>query len=184
MAGQVKKLDSQKLSVGSYVSRISYMRVVGVSGNNIEVENKDGFRWTIAKSILEAEATASDQFTEVRKVSRTELARVFEQDVRDTVFSVTFTKLPDPSDQDKILTEADVSTPAKRKRVAKELSTGKERVLHGHIQDTHEVSPLSSTQPPISHTRRLTDCVLAVGPDSGVRPRRQRRTAGGPKNHH
>ena len=134
-----KKLDASKLKVGDFMSRISYMRVVGMDGGSVEVENSDGFRWTVAKSILEAEATASDQYTSVQRVTRTELARILEQDVRDCVFSVCFTKMPDPADQEALLAGADMSTPAKRKRVAKELGVGKERVLHGHVEDTHEL---------------------------------------------
>ena len=32
-----------------------------------------------------------------------------------------------------------MATPAKRRKVVKELTTGKERVMHGHILDTHEL---------------------------------------------
>ena len=37
--------------------------------------------------------------------------------------------------QEALLASADLGTPAKRKRVAKDLGIGKERVLHGHIED-------------------------------------------------
>jgi hypothetical protein len=134
-----KSLDGAKLKVGDFLSRVSYMKVVSISGDSVEVENKGGFRWSISKSILEAESTSSTQFVETRRVTRTELARILEQDVRDSVFSVAFTKLPDPNDQEKLLADADLSTPAKRKRVAKDISVGKERVLPGHISDTHEL---------------------------------------------
>ena len=136
------KLDASALKAGDFLSRISYMRVLGVDGDSVEVENKDGFRWSVSKSILEAEACAADQFTTERKVTRTELARILEQDVRDSVFSACFTKLPDPRDQEALLDGADISTTAKRRRLAKELTVGKERVIFAHITDTHEMGRL------------------------------------------
>ena len=113
--------------------------MISVDGDHVEVENEAGFRWSIGRSILEAEAVSSNQFTQTKKVARTELARILEQDVRDSVFSVAFTKLPDGADQERTLADADLSTPAKRKRIAKQISVGKERVLHGHLEDLHEL---------------------------------------------
>ena len=69
------------------LSRVNYMRVVSVSGDRVEVEDpKTGFTWGIGSSILAEQAQSSDQVVEERKVSRTELARILEQDVRDCVF--------------------------------------------------------------------------------------------------
>ena len=147
-------LDASKLKAGDFLSRISYMRVISVDGDSVEVENEAGFRWSIARSILEAEAVSSNQFKETKKVTRTELARVMEQDIRDSVFSVAFTKMPDAASQEKTLAEADLSTPAKRRRVAKELGVGKERVLHGHLDDTHDLGRVSA------YSRLHTRCRL------------------------
>ena len=127
-------LDASKLKVGDIMSRVSYMKVVSIDGDSVVVRNEKGFQWSISKGVLEAEARSSSQFSKTEKVTRTELARILEQDVRDSAFCVTFNKLPDASDQEAVLAGADLSTPAKRKRVAKELAVGKERVLHGHIE--------------------------------------------------
>ena len=132
-------LDASQLKEGDFLSRISYMRVISVDGDHVEVENEAGFRWSIGRSILEAEAVSSNQFRKTSKVTRTELARILEQDVRDSVFSVSFTKMPDGADQEKTLADADLSTQAKRRRLAKELSVGKERILHGYSADSHEL---------------------------------------------
>ena len=40
--------------------------------------------------------------------------------------------------QEALLASADLGTPAKRNRVAKDLGIGKERVLHGHIEDVRK----------------------------------------------
>ena len=132
-----KKLDASKLKPGDVMSRISYMRVISVNGDSVEVENENGFRWSISRSILENEAHSSSQFSTTKKVNRTELARFLEQDVRDSVFSCSFVKLPSLADQEKKLAESDMSTQAKRRKVAKDISSGETRVLHGHLEDTH-----------------------------------------------
>lgn len=153
-------LDASKLKAGDVLSRISYMRVIGMDGDSVEVENESGFRWSIARSILEAEAVSSSQYTKTLVVPRTELARVLEQDVRDTVFSVAFTKLPDLSEQEKTLADADLSTPAKRRKFAKILGVGKERVLHGHIDDPgHELGrmPVIDLEVTSGSKERLVD---------------------------
>jgi len=92
--------------------------VVSIDGDTVTVKNDKGMEWRISKDILAAEACRSKQFTKTEKVTRTELARVLEQDVRDCAFFVCFTKLPDVNDQEALLNGADLGTPAKRKRVA------------------------------------------------------------------
>ena len=133
------KMDASQLKAGDFLSRISYMRVKSLQGDNVEVENEHGFSWSISKSILEAECTTAHQYSKTEKVTRTELARILEQDVRDAVFSCCFNKLPSADDQEKALAAADLSTSAKRKRVAKELGVGPERIMYAHIVDTHEL---------------------------------------------
>lgn len=147
-----KKLDASKLKPGDCMSRIQYITVVRNDGITVVVRDETGFEWGIDRSILEAQAFSSSQFTETKKVTRTELARICEQDVRDSVFSVSFTKMPNQADQEKMLADADLSTPAKRKRVAKDISTGPERILHGRIVDTHEL---------VRPSVRLSVCVRA-----------------------
>lgn len=132
-------LDSSRLKLGECLSRIQYMTVCDIKGTAVTVKDESGFEWTVDKSILEKQAYSAEQFSATEKVTRTELARIVEQDIRDAAFSCAFNKLPTASDQDKLLENADISTAAKRKRIAKDLCTGAERILRGHIVDTHEL---------------------------------------------
>ena len=50
-------LNASKPKSGCFLSRISYMRVI-----SSEVENENGFRWSIGRDILEAEAIAYNPF--------------------------------------------------------------------------------------------------------------------------
>ena len=135
--------DISKLKVGDVLCEINYMRIIGVDADKCEVEDaRTGARWNVSKSILETQAVTSDQYLTTEKVTKTELARILEVDIRDKVFSVCFTKMPQIKDQEKLLEDADLSTPAKRKKVAKELNVGEERIMHAYATDTHEMGRL------------------------------------------
>lgn len=136
------KCAPSSFRVGDVMSRINYITVVSVDGDRVTVRDTTGFEWSIGNSILENQAYTSNQYTRVEKVTRTELARLLEQDIRDSVFSCAFNKLPNADEQDSILEKADLSTGAKRKRVAKELQVGPERVMHAYAEDTHEMGRL------------------------------------------
>ena len=138
-----KKCDTGKLKIGDFLSEINYIKVTKVEAMTCDVEDANtGKKWSVSKSILETQAFTSDQHTEVKKVTKTELARILEIDIRDKVFSVCFHKMPQVDEQEKMLEHADLSTSAKRKRVAKELGVGKERVMHAYATDTHEMGRL------------------------------------------
>jgi hypothetical protein len=154
------KCNIQSLKPGDFLSRINYIKIVSNDGSNVTVQDETGFQWNIAKTILENQATnllglqllcffslillcrqayTSNQFTKVENVTRTEMAALLETEVRDQVFSCCFNKLPNSDEQSSILENADVSTAAKRKRVAKELVVGPERIMHAYLTDTHEL---------------------------------------------
>ena len=143
MARPQKLCDIAKLKTGDILSELNYIKVVSVSDDRCEVEDAlSGQKWSVSKSILETQAYTSNQFTSCEKVTRTELARILEVDIRDKAFSVCFTKMPQLADQEKLLESADMSTPAKRRKVAKELGVGEERVMHAFATDTHEMGRL------------------------------------------
>lgn len=139
MGGSGNHCDVSSLKVGDFMSRVNYMRVTSIDGDYVSVEDENGFSWRIGRSIVGAQCDSSDQFTKEERVTLTEAARILEQDVRDCVFSCEFTKAPDIKDQDQMMQNADLGTQAKRRRVIKEMCTGKERIMHGHILDTHEI---------------------------------------------
>ena len=137
VVSEALKCDVSKLVVGSVMSRVNYITVMKINSDSVEVKDTTGMVWTISNSILEAQAHTADQFTSTKKVTRIELARTMEEELRDTVFSCAFNKLPNANEQEKLLEEADLTTPAKRKKVARELGVGPERVMIGHVTDTH-----------------------------------------------
>ena len=77
---------------GRFYSRTSYMEVQDAFNSNSVVRNESGLTWQIANGILEAECVSADEFTKTEKVSMTELARIFSEDVGASVFTVEFEK--------------------------------------------------------------------------------------------
>jgi hypothetical protein len=136
------KCNPEELKVGDVMSRINYITVVSVDESSCTVRDTTGFEWEVGKTILENQAYTSNQYTKVMKVTRTELARLLEQDIRDSVFSCCFNKMPNLDEQDAMLERADLSSGAKRKRVAKDLQVGSERIMHAYAEDTHELGRL------------------------------------------
>ena len=141
MAASVpKKCDVEKLQTGSVLSRISYMTVVSKQSNgNVTVKNEQGLEWMIGKDIVEKECYTADQHSSTEKVTRTDLARLLQDEVKDTVFEVCFEKAPDAKKQAELLVDADLSTDKKRRKIVSDIQTGEERILKGHLLDFEHV---------------------------------------------
>lgn len=88
------------LKKGDFISRISYLKVEDVVGNDLIVSNEEGFKWQIDKQILENEHVVSaTHFDKTKKVPKTELARIFVEETGGKAFSVNFTKKTDNSER-------------------------------------------------------------------------------------
>lgn len=81
----------KKIKEGDYISRISYMKVLGTNGSSTTVENEDSLVWQISNDIVNKECISASEYKEEKKVSRTELIDIFSK-VGDTVFTVNFDK--------------------------------------------------------------------------------------------
>ena len=119
-----KCCDAKQVQVGDFVSRTTYAKVVGTYGNGFALESESGKRITASNSGLENWAFTAGQHTSTRRVTVNELVCVFRNDVRDKVFSFSFTKPPTEANQDRILAHAKLNTAKSRKRVAAMLVAG------------------------------------------------------------
>ncbi len=86
-----QKCKVADLQPGDKLSRISYLTVRSVRGNNVEVVNEAGNSWSIGKSIVEDECFTATQSDEEEKVSRTKLVEIL-QHAGDTLFRAKFKK--------------------------------------------------------------------------------------------
>ena len=129
--------NPNQLKVGDRLSRISYMEVVEAGSRSLRVRNEEGMTWTIAASILENEAYAANQFTEVQEVSRTDMVHALES-AGDSVFTVVFEKKTSQKSIVAALSALD-SLPDRKaalNKLAKSMMAGEERTLVGYLTST------------------------------------------------
>ena len=114
------------LTVGEYVSRISYAKIVDIQDKSFELENTLGKRFKVSAAKLEETAYAALQADSSRTVTPDQLLDALRNVVRDKVFSVSYTV---PYDAKELLEGEDLRTPAGRKRAADFLDRGSCRVI-------------------------------------------------------
>ena len=136
----VKRCDSSQLKTGDRLSRIQYYEVVSIDEekNQYQLKNQQGFEFIVTPGIVEAEMFSADQFTSDVKVTRSELVSILES-AGDTCFTVTFmkqTKDKDIADRLKDIDMSEYTSDRARRKLARELIAGEERVLRGYLQST------------------------------------------------
>lgn len=91
-APAVHKARASDLQRNDVVARISYCRVVGISGDGVQVQNLNGKQWSIGASIVEDEFNAaSAPADEVESLTMTGLCEKLHA-AGDKVFCVVFVK--------------------------------------------------------------------------------------------
>lgn len=132
--------DTGFLAVGDRLSRVSYMEVMAIGPNFIEVKNQDGLCWKISNAVIAAETYTAAQYSEEVKCSRTELVEKLEG-ARDSVFTVVFNKKVNQKSMVEALSEIannpdEIFSLSDLKSTAKSLMTGPERTLVGYLAST------------------------------------------------
>lgn len=155
-----KRSDGTKYAVGDWFSRIEYARVMATTGTSFSIRAETGKEWSVGRDIVEAQAWSATQFTSEEKISCSEMGAVFAS-AGDAVFCVTYTKKIVVADIVTELETADVSTLAKRRKLAKAFTVGEERKLVGYLTSTkHEMGryPVVDLEVPEgAYNRRLVD---------------------------
>jgi hypothetical protein len=146
VATQTKKSNARKLSTGDHWSRNSYGRIVAVHQDEIIVENDQGTRWAIDPPLFEAEFTTADQFTETKKVTRTEMVQKIVSSAR-VAMTIYFRKQADPKDLKAVVKTlldgvgkgASVPNDRALGKLLKDATAGAERTMIGrHFGTTDE----------------------------------------------
>jgi hypothetical protein len=136
------KCDGNKVDVNTWLSRVSYCKVIGTANNNtsVVVENTDGFSWNIGRDIVSNEMYSADEVRETKDVTRSELVKIFTEETRESVFTVCFTKKATADDILEVMAIFDKESkgkkvsPIRRKQIAKMcLECGAERILKGYM---------------------------------------------------
>jgi len=133
-----KKSQVSKIQEGDFLSETQYYQVVKVAPTSIEVKNERNFTFHVGNAIVEEGMYSASQFNEVQEITRTELIEIFRL-VGDTVFTVSFNKLPEIKDiNDAIegLNDGRILPVKEMKARVKEAFKGKERILTGYLVKT------------------------------------------------
>ena len=129
------RCDAANLTPGDRLSRIAYYEVVELQDDGVLVlQNEQGFQFRVSKGVVEAEMYSAHQFSEQKKVNKTEMVRIFEN-VGDAVFTVRFLKQAKADDLVSSLSSTDTTAMGAKalKDFAKELLKGEERTLVGYM---------------------------------------------------
>lgn len=129
-----------QVEVGHVLSMTSYLRVLGISGLNLDVEDQRGVKFRILQSGSNLSETLVDQtmhsanaHNRTVECSRTELLEVFSR-VGDAVFTMTYRKQPDVLDAfESIKTGNVLKSHAEQKKALKLAMAGKTRIITGYV---------------------------------------------------
>jgi len=135
------RCDPSALKKGEWFSTTVYYKFTGSRhcDRKIEVKSSLGGTLLVSHNIIAQEMYSSTQVQKTKKVTRSEMARVLQDEVKSDVFTVTFEKKLTPK---KVLDELESKgyksgEPArKRRKIVNEALKGEERVLVGYLKDT------------------------------------------------
>lgn len=119
------------------------MEVLCVAGDTVTVRNEEGKQWQISTDIVANECYSASQYTEEKKVTRSELSSVL-RNAGDTCFEARFEKQVTAKQVADVLKEVHESEPdtfakpAKRRKLAAMLTTGADRTLVGYAKHDAE----------------------------------------------
>ena len=136
----MKKIEVSELKKGDIVSETQYYQVTGnnvngITGHNINFINERKFAIQVGVVIVENDMFSANQFTEVIKVTATQLAEIFAK-VGDSVFEVSFQKIPQGKDINDMLSTLNggkFSSNKEIKEAVVKAYKGQERILRGYM---------------------------------------------------
>lgn len=131
------KVDASKVEKGERLALFNYYEVVSTDTEYVHAKDENGNSVKIGCGIVENSMCSTTQYQETQKVTRTRLAQIIEG-VGHLPFQVCFLKKTDAKSVADALDGADLSTHAKRRKLAKELLDGEERVMHAKLKRSVE----------------------------------------------
>jgi hypothetical protein len=130
-----EKLSAKDLKADQWFSSIIYNKVTKVDEYYVHVENQYGVRYMVEKSLTESESHSASQYTEEKRITRTELVDIFEN-ANDTVFTVNFITKPTEEKAKQLLNNLngnDLNNPAGIRKLAQDIIQGHESTIVGHL---------------------------------------------------
>lgn len=130
-----KKVNFSKLKEGSILSETQFYTVVRTKGDQVQLQNDQGEDIIVGKAYVESLLFSADQFTETKKITKTEVANIFLGNP-NIALEVNFNKQIKEADVVKELLEAYQGSTIKTmesaiKGAVKKALNGEERTMRG-----------------------------------------------------
>jgi hypothetical protein len=133
---------SKKVVVGERLALFNYYKVDKIDAEDIHCTDENGQTLRISHSIVDNSMVSTTQYTESKKVTRSELARRIET-FGHAPFQVKFNKQVQANTVADGLDKEDLSSQAKRRKLVSKLMKGEERIMHARLwrsaEDENEI---------------------------------------------
>jgi hypothetical protein len=133
-----KRTDVSSVRAGDYLSCTQTYRVTSVGNGKVSMVTLSGGSHSTVDNGLVEEEYDSLQTNEEVKVNATQLGQIA-ANARGSIVEFTFFKKPTDKRAAELLDGADLSTPAKRRKIAKEILRGDKRVIKCNVTGVDEV---------------------------------------------
>ena len=135
MADAQNRCKVNKIVPGERLALFNYYKVDKVEDGYVHVTDETGQSLRIQGAIVDKSMVSTSQYGREFKVTRTDITKVLEK-AGHLPFKVSFRKKVEPNHVADGLEGRDMDTPAKRRKVVKELMEGQVRVMHARLWRT------------------------------------------------
>jgi len=131
------RCNASKLTSGDQLYEVSFYTFQKLDGGDVHVRDREGGTILISRKLFEESIYSTKQYEREIRFTRTELAQKIET-LGHAAFQVTFRKQVSSSDVADALESQDLSTRAKRRKVAKAAMEGPERKMTARLFRTED----------------------------------------------
>lgn len=101
-----QRCDSSKLSKGSLVYIPARIEICSKNGSTFEIKNQETKEtWNLNSKLIDTQCYSPDQYTQIEKITKTEMALKLKEEVGDCICKVEFFKLPEANEMSKLIRE-------------------------------------------------------------------------------
>ena len=145
-----ERCDASKLKTGSLVYRPAKIIIMGQTSSGLSVRNQDIYKndkkasdWTLGNELISNQCWSPDQYSNVEKVTMTEMARIIKEEIGDCICKVEFTKNPEANEMadvickgSRLIESSDLNENEKMKlykKLYEKTTIGEYRIMRGYI---------------------------------------------------
>ena len=117
---------------GERLALFNYYTVDSTDDEYVHLTDENGLKLRISNGVVDKSMVSTSQFTREFKLNRTQIGKILEG-AGHLPFRVTFHKKVESNHVADGLEGKDLETPAKRRKIVKDLMEGQERIMHARL---------------------------------------------------